>query len=165
MKENRKQLEELLRRFYDEEQAVQAASEIESAEAYLAAESPLPGPDVLAEIKRSLLKRSAVLSGKRRFYRRAWIAAAACLALAVGLLWNLQQRTGGPLSPRVALPDAIVQEFFSDDAVSEISSKLDDISEQIYDGSDSEKNDPWTTEVDSEIEDMVLVAQADFWKG
>jgi hypothetical protein len=165
MRENREQLEELLRRFYDEDQASQTASEIEAAEAYLDAESPLPRPEVLNRIQQSLRQRAAILSRKKRFYRRLLTAAAACLILAAGLL--MQTLRQSHVLPPVAFgpQNKLIQDFFTDDAVAEISSKLDDITEQVYDDSASDKNNSWETEVDSEINEMTLIAQADFWKG
>jgi len=160
MKESREQLENLLRCFYDEEQVVQAASDIEAAESLLAADSPLPRPEVLFHIKQSLRQKAAALSRKRQLYRHILTAAAACLAAAIGL-WNIHLRIESP----VGLQKIMVRDFFADDAVQAISSSLDDISEQIYTGSSSGKEDSWANEVGNEIEEMVLIAQADFWKG
>jgi len=59
----------------------------------------------------------------------------------------------------------MVQDFFTDETVSEISSKLDDITEQLHADSSSNRTDSWEAEINREIEEMVLIAQADFWKG
>ncbi len=165
MKESRDQLEHLLRRFYDEEQALQAASEIASAESLLAAASPLPRPEVVAELKSSLKRRAEVLAARKRFYRQILTAAAACAPIAVGLLWSGRQSHPVHSDHPVVLQTKMVEDFFSDEGVSELSSTLEDISEQLYTVSPEDKNDSWESEVDSEIEEMVLIAQADFWKG
>lgn len=164
MRENRDQLEQLLRCFYDEEQTLQAASEIEAGESLLETERPLPRSEVLVQIKQLLKQRAAVLSSRRRFYRRILTASAACLAAAITLMWSIHQR---PVfsETSVVLQVQMVQDFFSDDAVSDFSSTLDGISEEIYTGYSDAKSNSWESEVGNEIDEMVLIAQADFWKG
>ncbi len=166
MKENRHQLETLLRCFCEEAQAAQFAEEIEACEKLLADDSPLPRPEVLTAIKQTLRQRTAALARKRHLYRQMLTAAAACLAAGVGLLWSLHHQSpeAVPVQP-VALQSSMVQEFFTDEAVSEISSKLDDITEQLHADSSSNRADSWEAEINNEIEEMVLIAQADFWKG
>lgn len=166
MKENRHQLETLLRCFYEEAQAAHFAEEIEAGEKLLANDSPLPRPEVLANIKQALRQRTAALARRRHFYRQVLTAAAACLAAGVGLLWSLHRQSPDAISvPTVTLQSSLVQDFFTDDSVSEISSKLDDITEQLHTDSSSNKVDSWEAEINNEIEEMVVIAQADFWKG
>lgn len=166
MKESREQLEKLLGRFYDEEQAVRAVSEIEAGDAFLAAgASLLPRPEVIARIKTSLEQRLAVRAKRKIVSRRILTAAAACLVAAISLLWVVGHHWILSSESPVALGTSDLQEFFSDDAVSEISSTLDDISEQLYAGETAGKENSWETEVGNEIEEMTLIVQADFWKG
>jgi hypothetical protein len=166
MKESREQLEKLLGRFYDEEQAARVASEIEVGDALVAGGmSPRPRPEVIAHIKASLEQELAVRAKRKIVSRRILTAAAAGLLAAISLLWTVGYHWTLSSKPPVALGTTVIQEFFSDDAVSEISSTLDDISKQLYDEEIAGKNDSWETEVGNEIEEMTLIAKADFWKG
>lgn len=166
MKESREQLEKLLGRFYDEEQAARVASEIEVGDALVAGGmSPRPRPEAIAHIKASLEQELAVRAKRKIVSRRILTAAAACLLAAISLLWTVGYYWTFSSKSPIALGTTVIQEFFSDDAVTEISSTLDDISEQLYDEEIAGKNDSWETEVGNEIEEMTLIAQADFWKG
>ncbi|HRU14122.1 MAG TPA: hypothetical protein P5017_00180 [Anaerohalosphaeraceae bacterium] len=166
MKESREQLEKLLGRFYDKEQAARAASEIEGGDALVAGGmSPRPRPEIIAHIKASLEQELAVRAKRKIVSRRILTAAAACLLAAISVLWVVGHHRILPSESPVAIGTTVIQEFFSDDAVSEISSILDDISKQIYDEEIAGKNDSWETDAGNEIEEMTLIAQADFWKG
>ena len=165
MKENREQLEKLLGRFYDKEQAARAASEIEGGDALVGGMSPRPRPEIIAHIKASLEQDLAVRAKRKIVSRRILTAAAACLLAAISVLWVVGHHRILPSESPVAIGTTVIQEFFSDDAVSEISSILDDISKQIYDEEIAGKNDSWETDAGNEIEEMTLIAQADFWKG
>jgi len=164
MKETQKQLNDLIRNFYDESAARQAAREIEQADRLLAAaDSPRPREEVLKRIKQKMVQRSTQLRRKRTPLRLALTAVAACLLIGVGLIFY---RVITP--PVKAVSPEVVQAFFSDQSVENITSNLDEISDQIYVVSASNWDSNWEEELEAveEIEEMdLLTDDNDFWKG
>ena len=171
MKETRKQLNKLIRDFYDESESAQIARDIEEADSLLAScDIPTPRAEVIEHIKQRMIRRSAAMHRKTIVLRSMLTAVAACLLIGAGLLWIL----GYQISPQppgntagLALKSEVLQEFFSDDTTAEIASYLDEISDELYTVDTSGWGSPWQQELDAveEIEEMDLLTNTDFWKG
>lgn len=165
MKENKKQLNDLTRTFYDESEAAQMSREIEDADALLASfDSPCLRAGLADQIQADMRRRSAAIHRKTVLLRSLLSGAAACLLIGAGLFWMLRQQAAPVLT---AGADLNVQEIFSDETAASIASDLDEISEQIYAADVAGWDRLWDTELRTiqEIEEMELLTDNDFWKG
>jgi hypothetical protein len=162
MKETKKQLNDLLGSFYSQPEARQIAGDIEEADNLLASfESPMPRAGLADQIKEKVIRQAALHRRKTRMLRSVLSAAAACLLVGAGLI--LFQRIAPPDHPQ--LGPGVVEAFFSEQTVENITSNLDDISEQIYAIQTSGWTGSWETEAVQEIEEMDRLTSSDFWKG
>lgn len=164
MKETRKQLNNLIRDFYDESEAVKMAREIEDADTLMASVKTFgPRAEVIEQIKQRMLRQSAAMHRKTLLFRPILAAAAACLLIGAGLI--LYQVLVPPV--QAELEPGVVQAFFSDQPVEKITTNLDEISDQIYVIHASGWDSTWEEEVKAveEIEEMDLLTDTDFWKG
>ena len=167
MKETQKQLNNLLREFYDESAARQISRDIEEADRLLADAAPVqPGEELVEHIKQTIGRKSVSIPVRKTFPLRSVLAAAAaCLLIGAGwLLYQAVQRPSQAPDKNLAIN---VNEFFSDETGAKIASDLDEISDQMYVVSSSGWDSPVEGEYETveEIEEMDLLTNNDFWKG
>lgn len=171
MKETRKQLNKLIRDFYDESEAMQIARDIEEADRLLTAcDAPRPRTEVIEQIKQRMIRRSAATHRKIILLRSMFTAAAACLIIGTGVLWMMGIHPS-PAPPGntagFAVQNEVLQDFFSDDTSARIATDVDEISDALYTVDTSIWDSPWEEELNTveEIEEMDLLTNNDFWKG
>lgn len=167
MKETKKQLHDLIRTFYGESEVRQIVGEIEQADRMIAAfDSPQPRTELTEQIKQQMMRQTAMRHRRTTALRSVLSAAAACLLIGAGLVLLLN-RDFSPLPPSqpVTIGPGVIEEFFSDEAITEMASNLDEISDQIYAVHTSEWDSDWEVEAIAEIEEMDRLANSDFWKG
>ena len=168
MKETQEQLNKLIRNFFDESAARQVSRDIEEADRMMNAFGDPQLRDTLPEqIKKRMIQRAASLPRRRISLRLVLSAAAACLLIGVGLFWIQAIQNSRNLSVTITdLGPDVMQDFFTDQPVEEITLDLDEVSMRLY-AVDAGEDSLFEEELETieEIEEMDLLTDNNFWKG
>lgn len=169
---NQENLGELLRKFFDAEQAKNCLKDLQEGE-QIFRDNPAPEPDdmLIANIKAGIAMRLSARKAelaRRRVYRRAVAAAAVFLIAGIStMLFNGPQHGPPRLAAASLMPTAIWE---SDDITADdenlafFATEIQQIENEVM----ALESDEDTSESDSAIEELemeLMVISSDFWKG